>query len=53
MLICADVGWNVDSEPYKADEKVEDVPDCVEIDAEVTGHYCETCGKMTSLSFNQ
>lgn len=53
MLICAGSDWSVDSEPYKAGEEAEDAPDCVIIDAEVTAHYCDECGLVTSLSFNQ
>lgn len=53
LLICAGEEWSVDSEPYKAGEEAEDAPDYVTISAEVTGHFCETCGLMTSLSFNQ
>jgi hypothetical protein len=53
MLICAGSCWSVGSEPLKAGEEADDAPESVEIDAEVTAHYCDQCGLVTSLSFNQ
>ena len=63
ILICAPTCWDVDRDSYRElhppqhdDEDADDdddVIDSLEIDAEVTGHWCETCGEMTSISFNQ
>lgn len=51
----------VDEEPFKSFEKKEDspehkrgmhIPDAVQIGDELTGHYCLTCGVLTSIAFN-
>lgn len=52
MLIIAPSEWSVDSEPYKADEKI-DRPDYVHVGDEITAHYCNDCSRITSLSFNE
>lgn len=44
--------WQVDSEPFKSDEaKQDDCPDEVCI-GEITGHFCQTCEQLTSISYN-
>jgi hypothetical protein len=54
MLISSPMNWSVDEEPYRADERIEtEVGDNVDIPAEVTGHFCPDCNKITSFSVNQ
>lgn len=56
MLVSAPSEWSVDQEAFKSGEntsEAEDVPEDVFINAEVTGHYCQTCDALTSFSFNQ
>lgn len=51
--------WAVDPEPFRdgeekgRTEEEDEIPDEVDVDAEVSAHYCLQCGKITSLSFNQ
>lgn len=47
VLISAGVEWGVDIE-----SSGEDDPDAVYVDEELTAHFCLTCNRMTSLSFN-
>jgi hypothetical protein len=52
LLVYPTSYWNVDSEPYKSGEPDVEDPADVEIDAEVSGHFCPTCRRLTSLSVN-
>ena len=52
MLISAPTFWRVDQEPFKSDERAE-APQEVEVHDETSAHYCNNCGRITSLSFNQ
>lgn len=52
LIFAGSCWWSVDSEAFKAGEPSEDAPDCVEIGEEITAHYCDKCGEITSLSLN-
>ena len=45
--------WEVDSEPFKSDETIEDeeMQDGFDV-GEVTGHFCRKCNILTSISYN-
>ena len=56
MLVSALAHWVVDEEAFVAGEYTaerEDVPKDVEVGAELTGSWCNLCGLLTSLTFNQ
>lgn len=46
--------WQIDDEPYKHGEYVndleEEMPDGVECDPEITGHFCLKCNKLLSIN---
>ena len=44
--------WAVDEECYKSrEDSPEDVPDQVFV-GEVTGHWCPTCERLVSITYN-
>lgn len=52
MLMASPGHWGVDSEAFKNGERnPEDTPTCVFV-GELTGHYCQTCEMLVSLSYN-
>ena len=56
MLISAPSCWSVDQEAFMSGERTDnnpDVPEYVEVGAEVTGHWCDSCEKLTSVSMHQ
>lgn len=55
VLILAPTFWRVDEDAYREDEtddERENTPDSVEINEEITAHWCNHCEVITSLSFN-
>ncbi len=53
VLIIADDGWKVDSEPFEdGEEAPADMPEYVDVSEEVTAGYCLRCRQITSLTFN-
>ena len=48
LLIVAPLQWDVDSESDPNDEQ----GGSVEVNEEVSGHYCPECCQLTSLSVN-
>jgi len=46
VLICSPQHWSA----YEDEEQA--FPDGIELREEITGHYCDKCGKLTSLSLN-
>ncbi|MCJ7828453.1 MAG: hypothetical protein MUP81_01775 [Dehalococcoidia bacterium] len=52
ILVSAESGWRPDSEPFKDGEEIE-LEDADEIFVgEVSGHFCQQCDMLTSLSYN-
>ncbi len=53
MLIYPEGEWSVDMEPFREGEEAdENVPASVDVPDEVSAHYCPTCERINSLSFN-
>ena len=56
MLVSALSYWIVDQEAFKADERTDhdpDIPGEVEVSAEITGHWCDNCDKLTAICVHQ
>jgi len=52
MVVISQEVWDVDDEAFKSgEEKPEECLDEVFV-GEVTGHFCQTCNQLTSLSYN-
>ena len=52
MLVISPDDWDVDDEAFKSgEEKTGECPDEVSV-GEVTGHFCQNCQVLTSLSYN-
>ena len=49
VLVVAPITWEVDEESVLAGE----YPDGIEVNAEVTGHWCDECQRLVSISVNQ
>ena len=53
IVVISESEWAVDNEAFKSgEEKPDDCPDEVVFVGEVVGHFCTTCEKLTSLSYN-
>lgn len=46
VLVCAPLEWTIDAENRTEDSYFVDVND------EISGHYCRACSKLVSLSLN-
>ena len=56
MLVSCPKAWRVDQEAFRPGERTdqdESVPDEVEVSAEVTGQWCDSCKKLTSICIHQ
>ncbi len=53
MLVSAMSHWTIDDEPFKAGENFDVGMDMVEVSAEITGHWCNSCEKLTTLCVHQ
>lgn len=53
MLVIAPAIWDIDSEPFAEGEKNHNDAGIIDVDEEISGHYCPECRRLTSLSFNQ
>lgn len=52
VLVIAPSWWRVDADSDDGADDGEYDDEGVEVDEEITGHYCRKCGDLVSLSLN-
>lgn len=52
ILVCAPLTWSVPEDQEATNRTAVPLPDYVEVNEEVTGHWCRACNRLVSLSLN-